>query len=118
MPPGAAWIKDAATDVDPEAQQVALASGGSVGYDYLVVCPGLALDWDRLPGAAETLGRDGVSSNYQFDLAPKTWQFIKGLRSGTAVFTMPSGPIRSALSGFVQTLPNASRRPSRPAAHS
>jgi sulfide:quinone oxidoreductase len=53
-------------------------------------------DWDRLPGAAETLGRDGVSSNYQFDLAPKTWQFIKGMRSGTAVFTMPSGPIKCA----------------------
>jgi sulfide:quinone oxidoreductase len=96
MPQGAAWIRDAATDVDPEAQRVALASGGSVGYDYLVVCPGLALDWDRLPGAAEILGRDGVSSNYQFDLAPKTWQFIKGMRSGTAVFTMPSGPIKCA----------------------
>jgi sulfide:quinone oxidoreductase len=96
MPPGAAWIKDAATDVDPEGQRVSLASGGSVGYDYLVVCPGLALDWDRLPGAAETLGRDGVSSNYQFDLAPKTWQFIKAMRSGTAVFTMPSGPIKCA----------------------
>jgi sulfide:quinone oxidoreductase len=96
MPPSAVWIKDAATDVDPETQRIALASGGSVGYDYPVVCPGLALDWDRLPGAAETLGRDGVSSNYQFDLTPKTWQFIKGMRSGTAVFTMPSGPIKCA----------------------
>jgi sulfide:quinone oxidoreductase len=96
MPPGATWIKEAAVGIDPGAQRVALASGDSVGYDYLVVCPGIALDWDRLPGAAETLGRDGVSSNYQFDLAPKTWQFIKDMRSGTAVFTMPSGPIKCA----------------------
>jgi sulfide:quinone oxidoreductase len=96
MPQGAAWIRQTATAIDPDAQRVDLDTGESVGYDFLVVCPGLALDWDRLPGSAQALGRDGVSSNYQFDLAPKTWEFIKGLRSGTAVFTMPSGPIKCA----------------------
>ncbi len=96
MPPGAAWIKAAAVEVDPDRRRVGLSSGEEVGYDFLVVCPGIALDWDRLPGAAETLGRAGVSTNYQFDLAPKTWEFIKGMRSGTAVFTMPSGPIKCA----------------------
>lgn len=45
---------------------------------------------------AEALGKDGVSSNYRFDLAPKTWEFIRDLRSDTAVFTMPSGPIKCA----------------------
>lgn len=96
MPKKAAWIKDRATEIDPEAKTVGLTSGKSVGYDFLVVAPGLALDWDRLPGSAETLGRDGVSSNYQVDLAPKTWELIKGMRHGTAVFTMPSGPIKCA----------------------
>ena len=96
MPQGATWIRQTATAIDPDAQRVELDTGESVGYDFLVVCPGLALDWDRLPGSAQTLGRNGVSSNYQFDLAPKTWDFIKGLRSGTAVFTMPSGPIKCA----------------------
>jgi sulfide:quinone oxidoreductase len=96
MPKAATWIKDRAVEIDPEAQTVGLGSGGSVGYDFLVVCPGLALDWDRLPGATETLGRGGVSSNYQMDLAPKTWDFIKGMRRGTAVFSMPSGPIKCA----------------------
>jgi sulfide:quinone oxidoreductase len=96
MPKGAKWIKDRAVEIDPEAQSVGLQSGGSVGYDFLVVCPGLSLDWDRLPGAAETLGRGGVSSNYQVDLAPKTWEFIKDMRRGTAVFSMPSGPIKCA----------------------
>jgi sulfide:quinone oxidoreductase len=96
MPEKATWIKDRAVGVDPEARNVELASGESVGYDFLVVCPGLALDWDRLPGSSETLGRDGVSSNYQVELAPKTWEMIKDMRSGTAVFTMPSGPIKCA----------------------
>jgi sulfide:quinone oxidoreductase len=96
MPSKATWIKDRATEIDPENKQVGLASGRPVGYDFLVVAPGLALDWDRLPGSADTLGRDGVSSNYQVDLAPKTWEFVKGMRRGTAVFTMPSGPIKCA----------------------
>jgi ferredoxin len=37
-----------------------------------------------------------VSSNYRFDLTPKTWEFIRSTRSGTAVFTMPTGPIKCA----------------------
>ncbi len=96
MPKGVSWIKDRAADVDPDSQSVGLESGRSVGYDFLVVCPGIALDWDRLPGSAETLGSNGVSSNYQVDLAPKTWEMIQGMRRGTAVFTMPSGPIKCA----------------------
>ena len=37
-----------------------------------------------------------MSSNYQFDLAPRTWDLIRTMRSGTAVFMMPSGPIKCA----------------------
>ncbi|MST31120.1 pyridine nucleotide-disulfide oxidoreductase [Acidimicrobiaceae bacterium USS-CC1] len=96
MPAGVSWVKDRATEIDPDAQTVATAASGRIGYDYLVVCPGLALDWDRLPGASETLGHGGVSSNYSVDLAPRTWDFIRRTRQGTAVFTMPSGPIKCA----------------------
>ncbi len=96
MPKGVKWVRAAAREIDPENRTVGLSDGQSIGYDYLVVCPGLALDWDRLPGSAETLGRGGVSSNYQFDLAPKTWEMIRDMKGGTAVFTMPSGPIKCA----------------------
>jgi sulfide:quinone oxidoreductase len=96
MPAGVTWVKDRAVEIDPDAQTVATATSGVVGYDFLVVCPGLALDWDRLPGSAETLGRNGVSSNYSVELAPKTWELIRPLKRGTAVFTMPSGPIKCA----------------------
>ena len=60
------------------------------------VCPGIQLDWNRTEGLEDALGRDGVSSNYRFDLAPRTWDFIRPLRSGTAVFTVPSGAIKCA----------------------
>ena len=96
MPKGATWIKNAATAVDPENNTVTCSDGATYGYDVLVVCPGIQLDWNRTEGLQEALGRDGVSSNYRFDLAPRTWDFIRNMRSGSAVFMMPSGPIKCA----------------------
>ncbi len=96
IPKGVEWIKDAASGFDPDNNTVETAGGKTIGYDALVVCPGIQLDWGKIPGVTDTLGRNGVSSNYTFDLAPKTWEFIRGTTSGTAVFTMPSGPIKCA----------------------
>ncbi|OAN39135.1 NAD(P)/FAD-dependent oxidoreductase [Mycolicibacterium iranicum] len=96
MPEAATWIKNAAARVDPDSNMVTCVDGAEYEYDVLVVCPGIQLDWDRTEGLTEALGKDGVSSNYRFDLAPRTWEFIRNLRSGTAVFAMPSGPIKCA----------------------
>ncbi len=96
MPRGVAWVKDAASDIDPENQQVHTGSGAVIGYDYLVVCPGIQLDFDKIPGMAEALSTPAASTNYLIDSAPKTWDNIRSLRSGRAVFTMPAGPIKCA----------------------
>lgn len=96
MPRGVTWVADAAAEIDPDAQEITLAGGDTVGYDFLVVCPGIQLNWDKIPGLGEALGRDGVSSNYLYELAPATWKFIRETRSGTAVFGMPAGPIKCA----------------------
>ncbi|MGV0644156.1 FAD/NAD(P)-binding oxidoreductase [Mycolicibacterium sp. XJ2546] len=96
MPRKATWIKNTAAAVDPDNNTVSCADGAIYEYDVLVVSPGIQLDWDHTEGLADALGSNGVSSNYRFDLAPRTWEFIRNLRSGTAVFTMPSGPIKCA----------------------
>ncbi|MDH3752662.1 MAG: NAD(P)/FAD-dependent oxidoreductase [Acidimicrobiia bacterium] len=96
MPKGVTWIKDAVTAFDPDNDSLETAGGKTIGYDVLVVCPGIQLDWDKIPGVSDTLGKNGVSSNYRYELAPKTWEFIRSTTSGTAVFTMPSGPIKCA----------------------
>ena len=96
IPKGANWIKSAALAIDPDNRTVSCSDGSVHGYDVLVVSPGIQLDWSRTEGLERTLGRNGVSSNYRFDLAPRTWDFIRNTRSGTAVFTMPSGPIKCA----------------------
>ncbi|MFN3217967.1 MAG: FAD-dependent oxidoreductase [Acidimicrobiales bacterium] len=96
MPKGVHWIKEKATAFDPDNNTVETSGGKQLSYDVLIVCPGIQLDWDRIPGLTETLGVDGVSSNYEYRLAPKTWEFIQATTSGTAVFTMPNGPIKCA----------------------
>ncbi|HEY0226141.1 MAG TPA: FAD/NAD(P)-binding oxidoreductase [Mycobacterium sp.] len=96
MPRGVDWIKDRAEQIDPDAQTVTTESGTHVHYDHLVVCPGIQLDWSAIPGMAESLDTPAASSNYHYDLAPKTWELIRKMRSGTAIFTMPAGPIKCA----------------------
>jgi len=96
MPEGTTWIRNTASAVEPDRNTVTCTDGATYEYDALVVCPGIQLDWGRIEGVEDTLGKDGVSSNYRFDLAPRTWDFIRNTRSGTAVFTMPSGPIKCA----------------------
>ena len=96
IPQGVTWLRERATGIDPDNRTVTTGSEKTIGYDYLVVAPGIQLDWDKVTGLSNTLGKDAVSSIYQYELAPKTWEFLKNLRAGTAVFTMPSGPIKCA----------------------
>ncbi len=96
IPKGVTWIKDAATGIEPDGNMIELSSGRFIGYNYVVVAPGIQLNWDKVNGLSETLGKNGVSSNYTYDLAPKTWENIKKLTTGTAIFNMPVGAIKCA----------------------
>lgn len=63
IPNGVRWIRQAATSVDPDARTVTTDSGSEIGYDYLVMATGLQLDWNEVPGLAESVGHGAVSSN-------------------------------------------------------
>ena len=94
MPPGVTWLKSAATAFDAERRVVELADGRSVGYEYLVLCPGLQLDWGKIQGLPETLGRNGVTSNYDRTHAAYTWELLQAFKGGRAIFTQPPMPIK------------------------
>src|SRR5690554_3843638 len=96
LPKSAQWIRNAVAELDPDNQQVVLSDGRRVGYDILVVTPGLKLDWDGVEGLKETLGRNGVCSNYDPSLAEYTWRCIRSFRGGRALFTQPPAPIKCA----------------------
>jgi sulfide:quinone oxidoreductase len=96
LPRGVHWLKSAVAAFEPERDAVILDGCRVVKYKQLVICPGLKLDWHGIEGLAETLGRNGVTSNYRYDLAPYTWQLVQSLRGGRAVFTQPPMPIKCA----------------------
>lgn len=96
MPRGTHWIHGAAKEMDPENNRVVLADGHAVHYEQLIVCPGLRLEWEKIEGVEETLGKNGVTSNYRYDLAPYTWQLVSQIKGGNAIFTQPPMPIKCA----------------------
>lgn len=96
IPTGAHWIQAAATQLDPQNDRVVLTDGSVVRYEQLIVCPGLRLAWEKIAGLEETLGKNGVTSNYRYDLAPYTWQLVSRFKGGTALFTQPPMPIKCA----------------------
>ncbi|MBK7964121.1 MAG: NAD(P)/FAD-dependent oxidoreductase [Bacteroidetes bacterium] len=92
IPSGVTWIKDYAISVDPEMKKVFTKESGVHTFDYLVLCPGLVMDMDALPGLKEALATDSVCSNY---IDPEhTWKVIKNFKGGNAVFSQPSTPIK------------------------
>lgn len=94
IPSGVTWMKDYAAEFDPDNNIVKTREGKQVSYDYLVVCPGIQIDWNAIAGLKEALGKNGVCSNYSFEGAPYTWETIRNFKGGNALFTYPATPIK------------------------
>ena len=95
IPSGVTWIRDAVTEVRPEENCV-LTRDGRAQYDFLVMAPGIQIDWGKIKGLDEGIGKDGVCSNYSYDTVGSTWRFIRDFRGGSAVFTQPNTAIKCA----------------------
>lgn len=96
IPKNVTWIKNAVAAFEPKANKVVLDGCQVLEYAQLIVCPGLKLDWHKIEGLTETLGKNGVTSNYRFDLAPYTWELVNQCEKGKAVFSQPPMPIKCA----------------------
>lgn len=94
IPQAATWIKDRVVKLDPDHNAVITQEGIQVEYDYLIVCPGIQLNWHLIEGLPEALGKDGVASNYSARYAPYTWEVIRNFQGGNAIFTYPNSPIK------------------------
>lgn len=86
IPNGVAWIQQPASNIDADNNSVELANGDTVTYDYLIVCPGLVLDWDAIEGLKETIGKNGVCSNYSSEHVEYTWQCLQNTKAGDKLF--------------------------------
>ncbi len=94
IPKNAKWIKDSVVSFQPENNRLTCQSKSEYSYDVLLVAAGIGLDWHKIEGLSDTLGKNQVSSNYDFNVAPYTWEMIKNFKGGVAVFTNPTTPIK------------------------
>lgn len=96
IPYGATWIKEYVDSFQPKKNVLTLKNGESISYDVLVVAAGIQIDWDKIPGLKESVGKPGtgVVSNYAYETVDATWEAIRSLKSGNAIFTHPSTPIK------------------------
>lgn len=95
-PSGVTRIKGEVEKFDPAKNLVKLSDGSSIKYQTLIVACGLKLDWDSIEGLNEALGKNGVTSNYRYDLAPYTWKLVQEMKGKEAIFTQPAMPIKCA----------------------
>jgi sulfide:quinone oxidoreductase len=96
IPPEVDWLQTSVSSFSPENNCVQTIAGQVLQYKFLVVCPGIQIDWSEIKGLTETLGKNGVCSNYSKETVEKTWEFLKRFTGGTAVFTFPNTPIKCA----------------------
>ncbi len=94
VPEGVVWIQEAVATFAPDDNCLTTATGKTVKYDYLVVAAGIEIAWDAVPGLQEALNANVAQSIYDFDLAPRVWEAIKGFGGGTAIFTQPKPPFK------------------------
>jgi sulfide:quinone oxidoreductase len=79
---------------EPDQNKVQLDDNTFISYDYLVAAPGIQLNWSEIKGLQEAMGKNGVCSNYSFETAPYTFQCIKNLKKGKAIFHNPHTPVK------------------------
>lgn len=96
IPQDAEWIQDGVARINPAEKYLETREGRKISYDFLIVACGLVLRWDKIAGLEETLGLNGVTSNYRFDLAEYTWKLVREMKGGQAIFSQPALPIKCA----------------------
>ncbi|WIA22774.1 hypothetical protein OEZ85_001172 [Tetradesmus obliquus] len=94
LPQGVAWLRSAAAEIDADSSTVTTADGRRLRYEYLVVATGCQPKWDSVRGLPEALGDGRVVSNYSPKYAPLTFEALKDLKQGHAIFTMPKGTVK------------------------
>lgn len=92
---GVTVIPKAAVKVDPQKRTVTLADGTSLGYDRLVLSPGIELRFDALPGYDEAAS---LKMPHAWTAGEQTLLLRRQIEAmadgGTVVIAVPAAPLR------------------------
>lgn len=92
---GVTHVRDMATAIDPAAKTVRLAGGQTLGYDKLVVSPGIDLRWGAIPGYDEAAS---AVMPHAWQAGPQTILLRSQLEAmpddGVVVLSIPGNPFR------------------------
>jgi NADPH-dependent 2,4-dienoyl-CoA reductase/sulfur reductase-like enzyme len=93
---GVRIVADRADSVDPVGRTVALAGGGTVGYDRLVIAPGVDMVWDSIEGLQQANAAGQVL--HAWKAGPDTLALRRQLEAmpdgGTFAIVIPEAPYR------------------------
>ncbi len=93
---GVRVVRDSATAIDVERRQVRLARGDPVGFDRVIVAPGVDFIWEALPAMADAEARSRVL--HAWKAGPQTAALRAQLEAmpdgGVFVISIPETPYR------------------------
>lgn len=100
LPDGIDWITEKVAAVDAETRTVSTESGRTIDYDWLVLAPGLVLDYGAIEGfSVDMIGENGIGGLYGGpEQAARTWQAAQKFteEGGIGIFTRPATEMKCA----------------------
>ena len=92
---GVSVVAQAAVKVDPQARSIGLADGSLVGYDRLVLAPGIDMRFDALPGYDEAAA---ARMPHAWKAGEQTILLRRQIEAmddgGVVVIAVPAAPLR------------------------
>ncbi len=92
VPERVTCVPEDVASVDPVASTVRTTGGRTIGYDRLVLCPGLPEDFAATPGLAAAYDDGWAGSSFVAASAAGEWERLRAVRRGRVVFTVPPEP--------------------------
>jgi sulfide:quinone oxidoreductase len=90
IPDDVVFIHDAVEGFQPDEKLIVTRNGELFSYEYLVVAPGIQIDWDAIPGLSDAIGTNGICSVYSYRYVDYVNECVQNLDNGTALFTQPN----------------------------
>ncbi|MDD6209991.1 MAG: FAD/NAD(P)-binding oxidoreductase [Bacteroidales bacterium] len=90
IPHGVKWLKDEVLFIDPEKNYVTTITEKKLPYDFLVLTPGLQMNFEQVEGITRAdLGKGNAHCIYDYYGAQRMWEAIQKFSEtgGTGIFT-------------------------------